>query len=135
MKEYQRLYLENLQRIVALNDLADMPADGAAFLRQRREHTGLIREIVEENNAMLRRQLFPMLDDIASADEEEIRALEDFAAHLGAGGANQPDLVLHYSVRCALVSYARKWGKRDMLIQQLYWAGLALFYMQEMDSY
>jgi len=132
MREYQRTYLENLQKIVSLNDLSrNMPEDGAAFLRQRREHTGRIREIVVEDNVMLRKRLFPVMDNIASADGEDIEALEDFAGHLGAGGANQVDLVLHYTIRCALVSYARKWGKRDMLIRELYHAGLALFYMQE----
>ncbi len=132
MREYQRAYLAHLAEIVELNDLyGHMPESGAAFLSWRRENSLRIREIVGENNAMLREKLFPVLDDIASADQEEIAALEEFALQLGAGGANQPDLTLNYTICCALITYARKWGRRDMLIRQLYRAGLALFYMQE----
>ena len=132
MREYQQAYLENLSKIVSLVDLSKgMPEDGAAFLAQRRERMGQVRGILEENNGLLRQYLFPVLDNIASASQEEVQALGEFAGQLGAGGANQPDLVLHYTVRCALVTYARKWGLRDMLIQELYQAGLALFYMQE----
>ncbi len=132
MREYQWAYMENLARVIELYDpFRDLPEDGAALLSQRREKCRRIQAIIEENNAMLRQHLFPMLDDIASASEEEISHLEDFAAQLGSGGPNQPDLVLHYILRRALVTYARKWGKRDMLIRELYHAGLSLFYMQE----
>ncbi|MCI8442420.1 MAG: HD domain-containing protein [Provencibacterium sp.] len=132
MREYQQAYVENLERIVALSDLSgETLEDGAAFLAGRREKNARVQEIVEENTVMLRQKLFPVLDDIASADEEEIRHLEDFARHLGGTGANQLDPVLHYSIHCALITYARKWEKRDMLIRELYQAGLALFYMQE----
>ena len=133
MRGYQRQYLDNLARIVALQGpFEGLPESSGAFLlAHRQESCRQVRAIIEENTAMLRQQLFPVLDDIVSADEEEVRHLEDFARQLGSGGANQPDLVLHYSIRCALVTYARKWDKLDMLIQELYHAGLALFYMQE----
>lgn len=132
MKEYQRLYLENLKEIVTLNDPARHEADRSEdYLPLRRTRGERIRALIGENTAMLRRELFPVLDNIASASDEEIAHLSDFAAALGSGGMDQPDLILNYSIHNALVAHARKCGKRDMLIRELYQTGLALFYMQE----
>lgn len=132
MREYQKTYVENLKRIITLNDPDRQQAgDGEGFFALRRERSRQVHALIRENSAMLRRELFPVLDDIASADDEEIGHLSDFAAALGAGGMDQLDLILNYSIHNALVVHARKRNKRDMLIRELYQTGLALFYMQE----
>lgn len=132
MRAYQTAYVENLKRIIALNDPDRQQAeDEAGFFALRRERSRQVHDLIQENTAMLRQELFPVLDDIASADDEEIDHLSDFAAALGAGGMDQLDVVLNYSVHNALVTHARKRDKRDMLIRELYQTGLALFYMQE----
>lgn len=131
MREYQEKYIENLKEIIELNRISsEVPADAAAFLEERRQKIVRIRKIIIENTAMLRQSLFPLLDDIVSANEEEIKNLEDFAASL-VSGVSQLDLLLNYSIHNALVVYARKWGKRDLLIKELYHTGMALFYMQD----
>lgn len=132
MKEYQEKYIENLKLIMELNHVSSqLPENTADFLQERREKSAEIRRIAAGNTAMLRQHLFPLLDNIVSASEEEVRELQEFSAALSPG-AQQLDNVLNYSIHNALTVYARKWGKRDMLIRELYGTGMALFYMQEL---
>lgn len=132
MRAYQKAYVENLKELANLYSFSGkIPADISLFLEKHRQIVSRVRELVQENTAMLRQNLFPVLDDIVSAEAEEVADLEEFAAELGQGGANQLDLVLNYSIHNALITYARKWKKRDMLIRELYQTGMALFYMQE----
>lgn len=135
MKKYQERYIENLQEIVRLSQSPrELPADVAAFLETHRRTGVRVRELIRANTALLRTNLFPMLDDIVSAGEEEIACLDEFASRLGAGGVNQLDLLLTYSIHNALITYARRWEKRDMLIRELYQTGMDLFYMEGIVS-
>ena len=131
MRDYQERYIENLKRVMALADApADAPRDIRLYVRQRQEKNMQIADIIAENTELLRRNLMPLLDDVVSASEEEAAQLEEFASHL-MKGSRQLDLLLNYMLRSALVTYARKHEKRDMLIRQLYHTGMALFYMQQ----
>lgn len=131
MKPYQVQYIENVKKVMILSDNSeDIPDDVDAFMESRSEKASQIREIIRENTHLLRTHFFPVLDDIASADEEEIEHLEDFAAHLSEG-VERLDLYLHYMIHNALITYARRWGKRDMLIRELYQTALALFYIRD----
>ncbi len=132
MKKYQEKYIDNLKLVMKLSDLSlDGSEDISLFLLKRQENRLRIRGIAAENTELLRKNLMPVLDDIVSADEDEIAALDEFAGHL-LQWPRQLDLVLNYMLRCSLVAYARKWKKRDMLICQLYHTGMALLYMQEL---
>lgn len=135
MRPYQEQYIENTKKVMALSDFSgEWWQDVDAFLRGHGENTARIRRIIRENTELLRANLFVVLDDIVSAGEEEIEHLEDFASHL-AEGARHLDLYLHYMIHNALITYARHWEKRDLLIRELYHTGLALFYLQDnMDS-
>lgn len=131
MNVHQETYIRNLKRVMSLADFtAEIPGDIPRYVRERGERNREIEQIIAENTALLREYLMPLLDDIVSAPEEEIADLEDFAAHL-LHGNRQLDLLLNYIVRNALVTYARRNGRRDMLIRQLYHTGMALFYMQQ----
>lgn len=135
MRPYQEQYINNTREVMILSDTSgEFPEDIDAFLQSHEEKAAAIRRIIRENTELLRTHLFPVLDDIATADREEIGHLEDFAAHLSEGGKHL-DLYLHYMIHNALVTYARRWEMRDMLIRELYHTALALFYLQEnMDS-
>ena len=123
MKAYQEAYLKNLLQVVALTDLsAGVPEDIRLFIEERRSRKEKIRALVEENTVLLRENLFPELDDIATADEASVATLEAFAERLHSG-AEQLDVVLGYMIHNALLSYARRWKKRDMLIRELYQTG------------
>lgn len=131
MRPYQEQYIDNINKVMVLSDTSgEIPEDMDAFMEKHSENTVQIRQIIRENTELLRQNLFPALDDIASADQEEIEQLGDFAAHL-AQGAQSLDMYLHYMIHNALITYARRWGKRDMLIRELYHTALALFYLQE----
>ncbi len=131
MREYQRQYIENLKQVMTLADApTKIPEDIGLYVEKRREKNRQIADIIEENTKLLRENLMPVLDDIVSVPEEEAAQLEDFAAHL-MQGSKQLDLLLDYTIRNALVMYARKHEKRDMLIRQLYHTGMALYYMQQ----
>lgn len=130
MREYQKKYLENLQQVLELNSLPSSlprPQEYIAGLGRRALE---LRRLSEENTAMLRRELFPLLDDIISASEEDIGNLERFAAAMESRGAYL-DLVLCWYLHNAIITYARHWGRRDLLIRHLYHGAMALFYMQE----
>ncbi len=131
MRPYQKQYVENLKQIAELSAISpELPGDIHDFIKKRQENMTRSQELVKENTELLRRELMPLLDDIVSASQEEIADLEDFAGHL-LSGVNQLDVFLDYIIRNALVTYARKWGLRDMLIRELYHTGLALFYLQD----
>lgn len=135
MKEYQERYIENLLEILRLTQVpGELPDDVAAFLEEHRRAGVRVRELIRRNTALLRANLFPVLDDIVSAGEEEIACLDEFAARLSAGGVNQLDLLLTYNIHNALLTYARQWEKRDMLIRMLYLTGMDLFYMEGLIS-
>ncbi|WP_322170710.1 hypothetical protein [Acutalibacter caecimuris] len=131
MKEYQEKYIANLRQVFRLNAPPQaIPQDAAAYAADRGRRVAEIRRLSAENTQLLRQELFPLLDDIASAGEEDIRSLEGFAAALCEGAAYL-DLVLCYTLHMALITYARRQGLRDMLIRELYQGAMALFYMQD----
>lgn len=131
MREYQVKYIENLKEVLRLNAPPDrVPEDARAYAEARALRAREIRRLCQENTNLLREHLFPTLDNIATARGEDIRNLEAFAAALNERGAYL-DLLLCYQLHSALVTYARRQGKRDMLIRELYHSAMALFYMQD----
>lgn len=132
MKAYQETYLNNLQRIMALTDMSGgVPDDIRLFVGEQGRRAEQVRALAGENTALLREHLFPELDDIVTATPEDVAMLEEFAFRLHQG-AEQLDMVLSYTIHNALLTYARRWEKRDMIIRELYQTGLALFYMQRL---
>ena len=74
MKPYQERYIENLKLVMSLSDFsADTPGDIPLFIEERKRKNGQIRQIIAENTESLRRNLMPLLDNIVSAPEDEIR--------------------------------------------------------------
>lgn len=130
MREYQEKYLQNLRRVFELNSMPAKLPTPQEYLARLPERTRELKELSAENTSMLRRELFPLLDDIITATEEDIANLERFAAAMNQGGAYL-DLVLCYYLHNAIITYARHWGRRDLLIRHLYHGAMSLFYMQE----
>ncbi len=87
-------------------------------------------EAVERGTALLRENLFPVLDDILDAGEQELSDLYEFAEKLMSGQAR--DVGLHYRVHLALMDYARHAGRTDMLLRELYKVGMSLYYLENM---
>ncbi len=132
MKEYQERYIANLKEIFLLTaPPQEIPQDVPAFAKERRRCWEQARVLAVENTVLLREELFPVLDNIVSASEEDVENLEEFAGQL-LSGATQLDVVLNYYLHNALIVYARRWNKRDMLIKALYNGAMALFYMEDL---
>ncbi len=130
MREYQEKYLRNLKRVYELSAVPAVLPDPGEYIESRARRARELRELSVENTAMLRRELFPLLDDIISASPEEIDNLEEFAASMNDRGAYL-DLVLCWYLHNAIITYARRRGERDLLIRHLYHGAMSLFYMQE----
>lgn len=130
MRRYQEIYLENAKKVVKLLQHAELQGlPGEEVNRRLRERSRMIREMRKENTAILREMLFPLLDDILTAEEEEVQALEEFADRLM---RERMDPGIRYYVCNALVTCARVRDLRRLLIKELYMTGMALFEFQSM---
>lgn len=130
MRRYQEIYIANTKKVVELMQHALLQGLSPDEMNlQLRERSGRIRKLRAENTGILRDNLFPALDDILTANEEEIQALEEFADSLA---RERLDAGLRYYVCSALVTFARINRKRELLIKELYMAGMALYEFQNM---
>ena len=130
MRRYQEIYLENAKKVVKLLQHAELQGLPEEEVNRRlRERSRMIREMRKENTAILREKLFPLLDDILTAEEEEVQALEEFADQLM---RERMDPGIRYYVCNALVTCARVRDLRRLLIKELYMTGMALFEFQSM---
>ncbi|MCM1025370.1 MAG: HD domain-containing protein [Roseburia sp.] len=128
MRQYQTDYIANTEKVIELMrhaGISGLPTEEIA--EKLREKNAGIRGLREENSRILREKLFPLLDNILTADEEELRSLEEFADNLY---RRQLDAGIRYYVCRALVSSARVRKMRDFLIKELYMTGMALHEFQ-----
>ena len=80
MKDYQLKYIENLKRIFACKEVFSKPKDEfEVWYRNSLKARDDILSLKEENDTILKEELFPILDDIYGASEEELADLEEFA--------------------------------------------------------
>ncbi len=128
MKPYQEEYLA-LQNAATAASAYLWTEGPAGFRARQRASAAAVREARQKGSALLREQLFPAIDAIHTASPEELADLEAFAAALTALRP-APDAALSYRIHMALVSYARHWDKRDMLIRELYQAGMDLYNLE-----
>lgn len=128
MRQYQETYIQNTREIKVL--FGRHSRDGITaeeFYEQRMRDNREICRLRSENMEILRNHLIPILDDILSADKEEIEALEEFVDVLM---KEQLDSGIRYQVCSALVAYARVNNERNLLIKELYLAGMANYNYQ-----
>ena len=131
MRAYQEEYLR-LLKSVSENvgpDAGKMTPE--EFVDASRKLVLQTRQAVERGTALLRQELFPLLDNILSATDEELSDLLEFAGKLMNNQA-QSDVWLHYRIHLALMDYARHRNLQDMLIRELYFVGMSLYNMESM---
>lgn len=124
MRPYQEEYIENIREIAALT-AREKPGELTfeAYEERLRRRERQAAEKVKRNMELLRQDLFPALDNLFEAGEEELKELEGFAEALWNGG-KVADEGLFRMVRQALLSLARQKGDRRDMIRQLYWLGM-----------
>ena len=133
MRPYQEEYLKLLKSVSesAGPDAGSM--DPEKFIAAARDTVAENRRAVERGTRLLREELFPLLDDILSATDEELSDLMEFSGKLMNIRA-QSDVWLHYRINLALMDYARHKNDRDMLIRELYLVAMSLYNMENMLS-
>lgn len=124
MQAYQEEYISNLKDIALLS--IGRKANGCSFeeyfaaLRRDREQ---LEQKVKRNMLLLRENLFPVLDRLPEAPEEDKRDLEEFASKLSRG-SDELDLGLFCEIHKAQLRFARQTKNRDEMIKELYWLGI-----------
>ena len=117
MDPYQEEYIANLKEIASLaarkkpgNRSFEEYQEG--LLRNRRR----IEKIVDRNMEMLKSELFPLLDHLPEAKEEEISKLQEFAGKLFQVG-EELDTGLYCQIHQALLNRARQAKDHNGIIQ------------------
>ena len=124
MQPYQEEYIANLKDIAVLT-ARKSPEDRSfeayqeAFLNDRKQ----AEEKAKRNMTLLKEELFPVLDRLFEAKEEEIRELREFAGKLTSVG-EELDVGLFCQIHQALLSLARHRKSPKDIIQELYWLGI-----------
>lgn len=132
MRPYQEEYIANIRELTRLTGHRKPEGlSGMAYAAGLRQNEILAREKVRRNMELLRHSLFPLLDHLFAADEAEVAALEEFAAHLS-GSGETPDTGLFRLIHQALLSLARQKGDRDSVIRELYWLGMGYYWLSNM---
>lgn len=128
MREYQNRYIENTREITRLSDFFATPVtDFDDWYKQRRLAQQKISQLHEQNMALLNEHLFPLLDNLHDADEQEIKDLEEFAGVLMDWNTNL-DCGIYCLIHEALLSMYRVRKDRDLIIKELYMVGMGLYY-------
>ena len=124
MQPYQKEYLDNLRQFAVLSQ-RERPG-GLTFeeyAAQMEENRAQIIRLGRRNMELLRTGLFPMLDDLLDATEEERRDVEEFSFRLY-DGRTELDVGLFCQIHQALLSLARQKRDRAAMIRELYWLGM-----------
>ncbi len=123
MRQYQETYIKNTKEVIALMQNTGLVGLHPEELRRKLiERDRRVRRIREENTELLRQNLIPLLDNILDVSEEDIGSLVEFTDALM---RENLDIGVRYQVCGALVTWARARNKRNLLIKELYMAGMA----------
>lgn len=124
MQPYQEEYIANLKDIAVLT--AQKKIKNQSFeksLQNSLQTKEKVLQIVNRNMKLLRNHLFPQLDHLFEAGEEELQELQEFAENL-LNGREELDAELFCQVHQALLSRARQDKDRNGMIRELYWLGI-----------
>lgn len=124
MQPYQEEYIANLKDIAAL--AARKKTRCRSFEEYQAElmadRMG-IEQKVARNMELLKSELFPLMDHLPEANEEELDELGEFASRLFQVG-EELDTGLFCQIHQALLNLARLTKDRNSIIRELYWLGI-----------
>lgn len=124
MQPYQEEYIANLRKVAVLSWRGrPEKQEFEAYTAGIRENGVEIARLARRNMELLREELFPALDNLFDAGEEELRELEEFSLQLF-DGRTELDVGLFCQIRQALLSIARQKKDRAAMIRELYWLGM-----------
>ena len=129
MQPYQEEYLSNLRQFASLSQ-RELPGalsfDGYAALLQDRSVQ--IARLGKRNIELLREGLFPTLDDLFNAGQDQLSVLWEFSFQLF-DGRTELDVGLFCQIHQALLSLARQKRDRAAMIRELYWLGMGRYWL------
>ena len=130
MQPYQQQYIDNTKQIAVLGDFYHIAqADFDAWFSAQADARKKAEALRAENIALLEENLFTVLDDLFSADEETLRDLAEFADCLMDWKTNL-DCGTYVVIHDALLNLARVRKDRDRIIMELYKYGMGLYFLR-----
>lgn len=124
MRPYQAEYLDNLRQFAVLSQRKRPEAlTCGEYTAQIAEDRAQIIRLSQRNIELLRTGLFPVLDDLFDASEEELKELDEFSFQLF-DARKELDVGLFCQIHQALLSLARQKRNRNAMIRELYWLGM-----------
>ena len=127
MEPYQEEYIANLREIAALSPRRQ-PSEGtlADYTDRLRRDRARQKQLAARNMALLRENLFPVLDNLPEAGHQETEDLRQFAAAL-IQGRIELDAILYCKIHQSLLGLARHRRDRDGIIRELYSLGIGRY--------
>lgn len=123
MRSYQEEYIASLRNIAGGTAAGQGNLSFEECLVLAEQEKRRTEERAKHNMQLLREGLFPVLDHIYDADQEELTALQEFAAQL-LSGREELDVGLFCQIHKALLNLARLRKNRCDMIRELYWLGM-----------
>ncbi len=127
MEPYQEEYIANLREIAALSPRRQ-PSEGtlADYTDRLCRDRARQKQLAARNMALLRENLFPVLDNLPEAGPQETEDLRQFAAAL-IQGRIELDAILYCQIHQSLLGLARHRRDRDGIIRELYSLGIGRY--------
>ena len=129
---YQDEYVRNTKEILGLGKRGPATTGGFdVWFSAIQEESARSARLRQRNMEILNSELFPLLDNLHAASEEQIQSLEEFADVL-LDWKNNLDRGICVTIHDALLSLCRVRKDRDGIIRELYKLGMGLFYLNRM---
>ncbi|MBR6084542.1 MAG: hypothetical protein IKP61_02875 [Spirochaetales bacterium] len=129
---YQDEYIRNTKEILGLGQTGiQSSGDFDLWFSIVREKAARAAYLKKRNMDILNGDLFPLLDNLHAASDDEIRSLEEFADVL-LDWNNNLDRGICVTIHDALLSLCRVRKDRNGIIRELYKLGMGLFYLNRM---
>ncbi len=129
---YQDEYVRNTKEILGLGKRGPATTGGFdVWFSAVQEESARSARLRQRNMEILNSELFPLLDNLHAASEEQIQSLEEFADVL-LDWKNNLDRGICVTIHDALLSLCRVRKDRDGIIRELYKLGMGLFYLNRM---
>lgn len=124
MQAYQEEYLANVRMIISYT-VRVRPKEESfeEYFAQMQANRGEAAKKARRNMEILRNQLFPALEHLLEANEEERKGLQEFAGEL-LKGRTELDAGLFCQIHQAFLTMARLLQDRCAVIRELYWLGI-----------
>lgn len=129
---YQEEYINNTKEILGLGQMGIRSSeDFGLWFHTVRDKAARAAQLKQRNMEILNGELFPLLDNLPSASDDQIRSLEEFADVL-LDWKNNLDRGICVTIHDALLSLCRIRKDRNGIIRELYKLGMGLFYLDRM---